>query len=62
MAGILNNDGNCSLKVSNKSGKNGCMKIPLHQIHRKNKLSTVAQESISQCQTGRTNQCAKTPR
>lgn len=37
------------------------MKIPLHQLHKKNKLSTVVEESQSQ-QSGRTYQQGITPR
>jgi hypothetical protein len=36
------------------------MKIPLHQLHKKNKLSTVMEES--QSQSGRTNGHNLTPR
>jgi hypothetical protein len=36
------------------------MKIPLHQLHRKNKLSTVMEES--QSQSGRTNYRIISPR
>ncbi len=55
-----NTDNDDSDFINQLKNKVNCMKIPLHQLHKKNKLSTVIEES--QSQSGRTIQNTVTPR